>query len=657
MKHDGYALPDHDNYASKRHTQPPKKGRHRTRKKGNRVASSLIYGDLRKSMVGLSVPPSTAAAHARPQVLANLSTALGAFQRQFGLTDASPVGRELSIGFIPALQTHLQALNEAGLAAQTLKDRKSRLRRWKKLADELYLLHSDSNGNRSLFQAVLQGLLHGRGSLLEIATQAQVSKTSLGRWLNGVLPTRRAIPSLRRLEQLLAVPNGTLTDTVLIRGAFPIGDAVACKPIAYRERLRKQSAMPYHLHVMDVSDSLRDEWTAFVAYKTSLATTAARHANGVWRLRPVSTCSQSMISWATRVGEDSVAPTASIVWGYVSSYLGWLTLPRDKGGRGIPLENVQTLSWLTRVDEIVAYVNWQIGRAGRLMHGGIASFLNLVLSLANPTTGYLRHNPHPLPGTGDWAAACTKVFDVAKMLKAQATRQDKQSRDPFAPIEHIIALTNPFDGVIRMIEKMRLDRPTPGTVEEAIWARDILLIRLLARYPLRALNIKNLEFDKDAPTRLYESGGAWYMHADKEVFKNEKGAAKDRDYHIAIDPTLWGDIEAWKTIYKKRLESIPTNYVFISSRPSKQGKIWSNLNRRISRLTRRYLEGCLGVGPHTFRHLYATSVLKQHPGEITAVAYALHDKEETVRRYYRRFLVMDGFTRVKTLFPESLDRM
>lgn len=622
------------------------------------MSSPLTYIELRNAMAEQFPEPGRNGTRPRSQVLANLATALNVFQRHFSLSNAAPVGHELTVGFRSALQQHLEALHRSGLSHQTLKDRKAGLWRWKRLADCLYRARAqDGEEPTQPFHLALLDLLEKAGPLRTVAREAHVSRASLVRWKAGGVPRKRAIAALRRLEHYLGTVPGTLVDSAF-PGASPRPSDTP--QIAYRERLRVQRQRPYRLK--QVNASLRAAWGQLVTYKTDKAGTLER--SGSWRLRPLDECSARMISWASLVSENEVAPTANIAWSHLAAFFGWLKLPSAEGGQNMPDATAQDLAWLTHADIVADYVNWYARRSAGLMHGGIRGFIILVLTLVNPRTGYLTQTPRLGPkapqwrNSTAWGKACQDVYKLARRLLSMALREDARSRDPFEPIKHILDLPNPMDAVARMIAKMRLARPTPGSIEECIWARDLLLVRLMSRYPLRALNLQNLSLNPSAETRLFkDKDGAWKICIAKKKFKNFAGAAKDRDYAVTVDKALWKDIEVYLGAYRPRLAGAASGFVFVSSDPKHKGKLWSSLNRRVEWLTKRYLEGCPGIGPQGFRHIYATSVLKQFPGEITSVAYALHDREETVRKYYRRFLTVDGIERVDGLLRPTFARM
>jgi hypothetical protein len=79
--------------------------------------------------------------------------------------------------------------------------------------------------------------------------------------------------------------------------------------------------------------------------------------------------------------------------------------------------------------------------------------------------------------------------------------------------------------------------------------------------------------------------------------------------------------------------------VFVSSEnPNVE---WDGLDRRYAILTKRYVPGCPGVGPHAIRHIVATSIIIK-TGDFLLAADTLHDKPATVEKHYAHLLASVG---------------
>ena len=124
----------------------------------------------------------------------------------------------------------------------------------------------------------------------------------------------------------------------------------------------------------------------------------------------------------------------------------------------------------------------------------------------------------------------------------------------------------------------------------------------------------------------------WRICIPKEEFKNERGAAKERDYNMPVREELWADIERYIAIYRPMFSESDSLHFFVSS--DSPSTAWVSLGRHFAVLTKRYFWGCPGVGPQAMRHIVATAILKVRPNDWSSAAWALHDKEQTVRDNY-----------------------
>ena len=80
------------------------------------------------------------------------------------------------------------------------------------------------------------------------------------------------------------------------------------------------------------------------------------------------------------------------------------------------------------------------------------------------------------------------------------------------------------------------------------------------------------------------------------------------------------------------------------------------MNRRVFILTAKYLWGCPGVGPHAFRHIVATAILKNSLNDWQTAALVLHDRVETVQKHYAHLRSSDGARRMHDIFEKTFAR-
>src|SRR5690606_3347640 len=159
-------------------------------------------------------------------------------------------------------------------------------------------------------------------------------------------------------------------------------------------------------------------------------------------------------------------------------------LGSQKGGAGYRLGDL-TLGLLADSELLLRFLEWRVERA-RQINGDHVYFVDFVLSMLHPEDGFLRRTDAIGENLGfdaeSWCKRCADTYEwlrksVLPHLKEAFGKQGR-SRDPSAPITHILELERPLDAIVRMLNKMEADRPTTGGEHEAAWARDMALIAL-----------------------------------------------------------------------------------------------------------------------------------------------------------------------------------
>lgn len=624
--------------------------------------SSLNFQELIAKMTERCADGSTS-----PAVLANLKSALKAFMVNFNLNDSNSVGSWLRASYYKNLKTHVDVLISTGQSSSYIANRKSLLSRWHSLVLQLDAIEAVESNRRSPFQAQLDELVElSKASISEIARAAGISISTLRCWSKGTAPNQRAIPSIKRLERYFALDEGSLLSLAFIghRASKKCDDTPP--PNTYRSQLGAKVRDIYYL--ASVSIELTQEWKDFVIHKTEKLPELNRYSRGVWAVVDNHTAGESKGNQFWFINGKYV-PTAEIAIGRVRAYLGWLNRSKELGGAGLPEAQVQTLAWLNQKQLAHRYLRWTIERSNGKAHGGVLDFLKFIKALNHPVHGYLTqmsslHSrlPESYQAT-PWDESCKTTYEWASQtLNSLTANGTEQSREPFKPIMHILELDSPLSAISDMVARMKSCRPATGGQDDAIWARDLLLIKLMASNPLRAKNLKLLTYRGDNTGNLYQrTDGSWYIRIEKRDFKNAKGAARDRDYDMPVQVSVWRDIERYLNSYRSMLPSANHNdYVFLSSE-STHAKgdhgVWHALNRRVFKLFQRYLWNCAGVGPHAIRYIVGTAILKKSPGAWDAAAAVLHDEVDTVKAHYAHLRSCDGGAYVHSLLDSVYSRM
>lgn len=624
---------------------PSRQKRHVTRARKRPLSSfHLTYAELKNMFSSelaqhLSISPSS---------LPNMFTGLKTFMTERQFTDSNVIGVTLRGSFYKSRDTHLEELRAQGQTTEYVGNHRWALGKWRAVLVEIDRRNAAARSEDSPFQSALKGLLAERGTIKGTARNAGVPLATLRRWLGGAVPNGRSVVQVPRIERLFGLQAGTLSDLLprqprLSLGRGAEGGNPALPRIEYRERLKSYAGKPYALR--DASESLRAEWRELLKFKTvygqyrrwSEGKVLLRQKTGRWKITGKFVRPERAANWFAFL-EGAFVPTAGIAWSFVSQYLGWLCLAPLEGGLGLASDTVHTLGHLANGEYVERFVQWKITRGGGTVHGGITTFLKFAKSLCNPETGYLSQSwsvfgPRLGIASEDiWRSLCKDAYEAARAQAEDFAEVVGKSRDPFAPIQSILALQNPLEGVVDAIKRMEANRPSTGGTREALWARDRLLVKLLASNPIRLTNLQLLTYHEDGTGHLRKEDGVWRIYIPKGEMKNHRGAAKDRDYQMPVRQEVWADIERYIAVYRPLLAHPDSRFFFVSgdSRPG----AWASLARQFAVITRRYFLGCPGVGPQAMRHIVATTILKARPNDWLTAAWALHDKEETVRMNY-----------------------
>lgn len=231
-------------------------------------------------------------------------------------------------------------------------------------------------------------------------------------------------------------------------------------------------------------------------------------------------------------------------------------------------------------------------------------------------------------------------------------------RDPKGLINWILALPRPLrvlqEMIIAMVDDL-LPESAP-TLERARQYRDLVLVSLLTANPLRIDMFSQMRFGNHL---FRESDGSWWLKFNKRAFKNRKSLKSF--YIVRVAPELWPMLDRYKEEFHPILVS-PTgsDYVFVGGSTGSNSKNNGlrlpavTLSQIIRQLTELYIPDAIGFGPHAFRHIIATDIIKKDPQYgFWLASIALHDKYETVKEEYVHLKTSEFFEPVNTHFGES----
>lgn len=612
------------------------------------------------------------------QTAANRATALRGFLKANRIDTEDVVGVEMRISYPESCERYIAQMRASGKSQRAITNTLSALNRWKEAVIAYDTAQALDAQKPTPFLTALRSLLEGQ-VIAQVARTAGVSKDMLMGWLIGKKPRASNAKFIHRIEAHFALQRGYLVSLSGIKERSkriePIGGPT--KPIEYRTELGKLTRIIYGLKP-NFDSPLRAQWQEFLHFKTSASLVLdglKRSRRGKWRISPCPVTPRTDLNWYVFINiqngnqvESLEVASARYGWHKASTYLGWLVLDGNSGGENIPVSDAQTMAWLALPDYLERFLDWNKRRM-KSRNRGTMQFLAFVATLVRHDVGYLRQKPEMLKTLPerfqglDWNVACDQAFELTQQLSASYEDEIRISRDSFAPIMPVLQMSQPMDAVADMIQRMRADRPLLNPKAEAIWARDIVLIKILASNPIRRRNLAYLSWRADNTGEVHQrEDGSWWLKIHKGRFKNTKGAAGAREYYeCQVNPAAWRDIERYVTIHRPRLMRMPTDLFFINSEPGPRktpdSHLWSDIGKRVEELTRKYLYKCPGVGPHAFRHIVATSILKAPGGDFKTAALVLNDRVATVEKHYAFLTANEGADRMGKLLADSFKRM
>ncbi|QCP48253.1 site-specific integrase [Trinickia violacea] len=594
------------------------------------------------------------------QVFRNHLSTLHSFLAFFGKTEDSSVGREMLHSFDDKLQAYLDSLS---VAPRTKSDRRSHLRAWQRslmdarqpISLDAAALESVAATSSSSFHLKLREAISASGLAPKtIARRAGASMPAIQRWMKGAFPNRRAFPSVHRIEAELGMPRDALLALVpqISREAQARSSQIHKIKIAYRERQRENTKNQYILHGSQLTTDCLKEWDDLYDYKTERTPRLERSTRGSWRVLPLEKIVEKLPPYALRGNRGCVA--AKITMNMFRSFDGFLALPKDRGGRGVALNDAQTLAWLAVPKAIDSYLDFKSDRSGGLIHKGHENFCKMGASMTHPQTGYLTQQPDfakKLPdGTlsDSWGVTCANAYRLYRRWMQDAK---DTSRKPYEPIQGLLNLAEPLGPLVRAVDELDqlAAQAAPGSLAEARYKRDALLLSMLMANPLRSRNFKLMTWNENGTGSLYQrENGQWRLRFSAGDFKNDRHAKKT-DYDAPLPSALSDRIEEYLFDYRPRL--VRDNPACAKVFPGQTGNTFHGLNKHVFQITQRHIPETPGFGPHAVRHLVATDWLRTHPNDFLTAAQLLHDKLETVLKDYAHLRQDEAFAR----FEEHLN--
>lgn len=493
---------------------------------------------------------------------------------------------------------------------------------------------------------------------------------------------------IRQMEDKLDIPRGELA-----KRAWPVRPAQVIHlsdDVPHRRYQKIVSAHKFALNVADMPDRLRAGIEALIEHKkqtehflpTGLVQMDIPH---LWN------------------SDETVKMRIHSL----QRFFGWLLLPKQPAGalekdwakairygHGLALDDLR-ITMLVQQDLWVGHMKYAMLRTFDREHflhyeatqvalkeGNIppppselrktvpASFevtMTTVISLVNKPTSFLRMRPEygqelspPVPPEA-WEAWCiSRAAELLVVLKAAKTKIEYNKRSNKRVLSDVLRLDDPRSAVFDMLDAMRRDLP-PITqmVLRARAYRDLTVLSLLNFECIRGKNICLLDIGRHI---IEGKNGVLRLFIPKHEMKNNIwGHAEDIDREFP--PDLNKLLNTWINEYRPLFKGHAlTKALFMSCQTCPVIKpdtdpyrmTTQTVFRVTNSLTKRYFG--VGVGPHAFRNINSTSVVRMG-GTIGQVKASLNDSAKTATDVYLDVQNSDEYKGLTALYERSRQRL
>ena len=353
-------------------------------------------------------------------------------------------------------------------------------------------------------------------------------------------------------------------------------------------------------------------------------------------------------------------PTEILFREFLGWFFGFLVLPTDHPdlrlrGMGKAVEQLR-LTDLFVGQNVRAFCEFQRLRNGRFDHFGLKKLRQDWCLLVGSKESWGRHaqqklandlahslNGKSVPETpGDWFAWCDEqLSEIDDWIDTETEGRTgkakyRKARSMQDALARILELRAPMEEVVwPTIFWLSANRPPAcySVHDRMVFESHLFTIAALASEPHRVETWSGVRWGKDL--RLVD--GMWYLTIAQKEFKTRRFLS--RAYKSQIEPAAQPFCTAFYEIWKEAFEYDPlaaehvTRDSFVNAAARSPNKRPSH---EVLRIRLAYLTEIWGtvVGPHSFRHLWATDWLKRNPHDYQTVAGKLCDKISTIIDQY-----------------------
>lgn len=456
---------------------------------------------------------------------------------------------------------------------------------------------------------------------------------------------------LQRCEEVLG-----LAPNVLISRAYPTTNPI---------RLGTRSEIPYR-------QARSAQWEARYALPSlpkRIATIVNDYAN--WRGRR-----SHLINGVLHVVEGrslwTKPASADMARMRFKRFFGWLCLPaptrpladlsdeeRWLAGKGMHVDELR-MAHLFDINLLWEHIEFQRFRQhNQVLTESHQQLLMTVNSFVSRPYSYLTAHPEvaeefgfPVPkSASEWFERVEDFHQrLLKVMRSTKRMVERQQRNPDEPLRHVLEDAAPYALFLQMVEQLEQSPPLKANRQTwSIWARDVALCRMELEVPLRAKNVVELTLGRHLQKDPVD--GLWHLLVPKIELKNFYSAHAEnisRAYSLATSAA----IDRYLNEARCNLIGHAESSVFLlgpAAGRRANGEFVARAGYKLStdavhQAIGKHLKAYFGVsqGITIFRHLIATSILKDDPTKVDVAAAVLNNSPNSIRANYRHLTQSDG---------------
>jgi len=588
------------------------------------------------------------------QEIKNIHSVHRSWRKALELNPNSPVGNELNKNFSQNLTEYRYKQIELYIQKSTYSSRISKIRKF-----QCFYMNTQKNELPARFNERLKQAIEKQGwgihQFFKTCLENKICYNTFHNWINAnTIPNQANYFIIKEIETTLNLIPKTLT-SVLPKCPLQKDRSLSNK-ITYDKSPKNNKCQKYAVW----TEAIAKEFQDLAEYKSStiLPENLKRSNTGVWTFN-----------------EKQELPTASYARRYLSRFFGYCHLSKNNSDsllRGLSInEDDLTIALLTDKHVVERYITaFRKARSNQKFNDGHLSLIGFITCLLRKDTGYLYQKSEFAKklnlnlSVREWQKRCLDTCNRLLEIK-QAIKQAKKNgnseygvgRDPVVLIKQILKFKNPVSVTMQMTTNMLADieKLYSKPVTQAILYRNVLIVTLLQANPLRARMLTIMEINKNL---IKKPDGSWWIYFDRRNFKNRRFLTQD--YFVKVAPSLWKMIETYLNDYRPiLLGSHVSDIVFTNTATC--GKVKTNLEMSvlgvanlIKRITKKYIPNSPGFRTHSFRHIVATTIIKNDIGTgFYLAAKVLNDKPETVENYYAHLKTNEMFEPYNEIFEKN----